>query len=100
MTLTDESIADAAIWEPWVPVVGQRVRYVHSAECQQHSTRALEADGAAGTVTRVVVESPPSIPSGHRFLVTGDDPRYQGWAAAIELEPLAPSPDRGAEVAG
>ena len=96
-----------AIWEPWRPAVGDRVRVRLSGECPWHELPDDLVPEATGTATSgyegVVVPFPSDAPrdlpivaeGGHRIFVEFDTPRDMGdWTlvgafyAAIELEPL------------
>jgi hypothetical protein len=74
-------------WEPWVPEIGQHVRYRKSAECGYGAT----PDGITGVVTGIATEArlrAAGIESpGHRFEVTFSA-GFRDRCAALELEPL------------
>ena len=100
-----------AIWEPWTPTIGQRVRIRVSAECRARWNDSPDCIGHPETFdgrTGVFDEDdqgqghlpPPETQATHPYGVTFDEPvwfdRYWwggGWFAAIELEPIAPPPD-------
>lgn len=78
-------------WEPWVPVVGQRVRYMFKHECpgvygmMAPVGHVPELDREVGTM----YETFNAQRNGHRFLVLLDNGR-RVMAAALELEPESP----------
>jgi hypothetical protein len=80
-----------AVWEPWVPVVGQRVRFRDSGECPL--TSPYMRNGMVGVVYHV--EEPLSengVEPWHRFWVSFGD--ATAYCAAAELEPLTTEADR------
>lgn len=85
-------------WEPWVPNVGDRIRYVFKPECPGvYGMRAPvghppEFDGRLGTMYEIYRYGLNEKGNGHRFLVSLDEYEGRRWcimAAALELEPIA-----------
>lgn len=83
-------------WEPWVPSVGQRVRYLYQPECpgvygaRYPVGHPPEYDRLAGTVYEIFTCGLGEARNGHRFLTQLDDGDRCIMAAALELEPLDP----------
>ena len=79
------------IWEPWRPVVGQRVRVRLSAECGIGGIHGLREDGATGVL--IASDSGAGqVQADHPYLVCFDRPLtaplVRSWFyCAAELEP-------------
>lgn len=93
-------------FEPWLPRIGDRVRVVLNGECQvpapphlRHRGHVGHYDGEQGLIGVVVgletavidLESATwAMAHGHPIAVKFG-PRFGGWYAACELEPLEPA---------
>ena len=103
MTQIDERDTAPIYWEPWAPVVGQRVRMRLSGECDHAPVELLH--GKLGTVVKVIEQNglihyrdvAPGDPlfgticvKGHRFVVEPDlaSEGNHIFLAAAELESL------------
>lgn len=108
--IDEQTVERDGFWEPWQPVVGQRVRVRLNAECRvkpeedspdsdlQIVGHHDDEDGSIGQIKAIFteMESPLLVEQGHRFGVWWDGgmrKRGADWVlgnvyAAIELEPL------------
>lgn len=99
MSVDDVQMGTDKIWEPWVPVMGQRVRFNRS-ECPRFHSGIVQAVG--------VIVPCPYLPAhrmhpGHRWHVYLDPPIPTPYgnvrivhAAAVELTPF----DAGGGIGG